>query len=116
MVRLVGWRGLGLDPAAERRVQTLIERHRDRLESLLTEVVDLSVHVKQASKFGTKHRYDVNVTVMSEHGLFRAAKADWDLHTALHKTFESIEHQVEKEPWRTHLTDRFNSAEPLLRM
>lgn len=101
MVRLVGWRGLGITAAEEQRIRDAIERHVHRLTLLLDEVVDVSIHVKRASKQGNKHRYEVNVSVLGN-TLLRAEKTSWELRNAVDKAFESIESQVERKAWHTH--------------
>lgn len=101
MVRLIGWRGLGISESEEQRIRDAIDRHVHRLTLLLDELVDVSIHVKQASKGGNKHRYDVVLSVVG-HTLHRAEKTSWDLRTAVDKAFESIEAQVERKPWQAH--------------
>jgi ribosome-associated translation inhibitor RaiA len=118
MVRLIGWRGLGISATEEEQMRVLINRHIQRLLLVVEDMVDVSIHVKQASKLGQRHRYEVHLTVLSEHNLYRAERGDWELRTAIHKAFESIELQAKKKHvLREHLSERFaTSEEPLLRL
>lgn len=120
MVRLVGWRGLGISPIEEQRVQALIKRCLDRVHTMLDDVVDVSIRVKQASRTGTKHRYDVHLSVLSaEHGYFHAKSTDWDARAAVHTVFESVLKQVDSKTWhaREKLYERgYPYEQPLLRL
>jgi ribosome-associated translation inhibitor RaiA len=117
MVRLIGWRGLGISATEEQHMQELINRRMQRLLVLVEDVADVSIHVKQASKLGARHRYEVHVTVMSDHGLYRAERSEWELRAALHAAFDSLELQAKKKHvMREHINERFDTAEPLLRL
>lgn len=76
-MRLVGWRGLGISATEESQVRELIDRHLHRLLLLVQDLQDISIHAKQASKQGTRHRYDIHVTVLGDGHVFYADAIDW---------------------------------------
>jgi ribosome-associated translation inhibitor RaiA len=114
MVRLVGWRSLGISAQQEASVQELIQRHLHRMQGLVRDLADMSIHVKQASKHGERHRYDIHLVVIGDGKLFHADRTDWDLRTALHKSFVSVENQVKRWTPRNYIDAMNRSAEPLL--
>ncbi len=117
-MRLVGWRGLGISATEEARVRELIDRHLHRILLLVQDLQDISIHAKQASKQGTRHRYDIHVTVLGDGHVFYADALDWDIRAAVHKAFSAIENQAKRREWhgREHLDAYATKAEPLLRM
>ncbi len=117
-VRLVGWRGLGISATEEERIRELMNRHIQRLLTMLHDIMDVSVHVKKASKQGMRHRYNIHLTALGSGKYFYADTTDWDLRAAVHKAFVSIENQVKRREWhaREHIDAFASSPEPLLRM
>jgi ribosomal subunit interface protein len=113
MVRLIGWRGLGISSFEEERIKTLIDRHMHRIAQLSDGIQDVSIHVKQASKQGNTHRYEVHLSVVTSGYMLRAERTDWDLRAALHKAFSSIEVQVKHRSFRDFYS-RTEHPEPLL--
>lgn len=118
MVRLVGWRGLGISGTEERRIKSLIDRHVQRVLSLVENIQDVSIRVKEASKEGHTHRYDVSVSVLADRH-YHAQQTTWDLFAAVQRCFSAVEAQIKARHERDSVYGKALDAaypEPLLRM
>ena len=118
MVRLVGWRGLGITAAEESRIKETIERHMRRVLTLVENLEDVSISVKETSKGGSVHRYQVSVAVLADKH-YHAQHIGWDLLKSVQRCFGAVENQIKAkhEVAREHLYGRsFEYPEPLLRL
>jgi ribosome-associated translation inhibitor RaiA len=95
MVNLVGMNGLELPGAEERHVRTIVERHMTRVRTLTDDVIDARVRFKRFTKYGSTPRYEISIALLtSRAGPRYATSSNWNLATAVHNAFESIEHQL----------------------
>lgn len=119
MVRLIGWKSLDVSHAEKRHAESLIDRRLRRMDQMLDGSIDASLHIKESSKSGFKHRYELHVTVVGDNHLFHASSSDWDLASTINHAFASLEHQAASKAWhgREQLAARLShSPEPLLRL
>ncbi len=95
MVSLIGINDLELPGAEERHIRTVVERHMQRVHSLTEDVIDARVRMKRFAKYGSTPRYEVNIALLSGRaGARYATSSNWDIITALHNAFDSIENQL----------------------
>ena len=89
-----------------------------KILSLVDNLQDVSIRVKQASKAGNTHRYEVSVSVLAEKH-FHAQHTSWDLFQAVQRAFGGVVYQLQhKAHAREALYNRGAEfyPEPLLRM
>lgn len=117
MLRLVGWKELAVPLSVLERARDIIHRYVQRIEQLAGEPVEASVHVKHASKTGVAHRYEIYASAQVGNRLFYSRVMDWDLVSATHRAFASIERQADSKYGREHVYDKtMFFAEPPLKL
>ena len=95
MVSLIGINDLELPGVEERHIRTVVERHMQRVHSLTEDVIDARVRMKRFAKYGSTPRYEVNIALLTGRvGARYATSSNWNIITALHNAFESIENQL----------------------
>ena len=102
MVRLIGWRGLGINPIEESHVKAVIDRHMHRIAVLTGDVLDMSIRVKKASKSGVVHRFEITIAVATAERVYYASTTDWSITDAVHHAFERIERQIASRLGKMH--------------
>lgn len=85
-----------LDDMEVDAVNRLGNRYLERIVRKLGCAVDLTVHIKKYRRQGVWWKCSVHSKVSSAKGNFASTKAvDWEINTALHKSFTDILNQVE---------------------
>lgn len=76
-------------------IESIVERHIERITKLNEQVDDLVVHVKKHK--GTQHKFTVKVRAHAPRQTYVSDHAwAWDLRKAIHMSLSNIEHQVAK--------------------
>ena len=95
MVSLVGMNDLELPGVEERHIRTIVERHMHRVRALTDDIIDARVRVKRFGKHVGTARFEVNIAVLcARAGARYATSSNWNLTTAVHNAFDSIESQL----------------------
>lgn len=76
-------------------VNTLANEYYGKIQRGLKSITSISLHIKQHSKTGNKHKSDIRVKVIAPTKIFESQESDWDLARTLHKVFRNIERQIE---------------------
>ena len=76
-------------------VNTLANEYYGKIQRELKIATSISLHVKQHSKTGNRHKSDIRVKVIAPTKIFEAQESDWDMARTLHKVFNNIERQIE---------------------
>jgi len=76
-------------------VNTLANEYYGKIQRELKNATSISLHVKQHSKTGNRHKSDIRIKVIAPTKIFEAQESDWDLARTLHKVFNNIERQIE---------------------
>ena len=76
-------------------VNTLANEYYGKIQRELKNATSISLHVKQHSKTGNRHKSDIRVKVIAPTKIFEAQESDWDMARTLHKVFNNIERQIE---------------------
>ncbi len=86
-----------LSPEEQETIQNISEEQWHKIQRIHKSVLGMTVHVKTAEKTGAKKRYDIHLrlSVLGKEHIESCAASDYDLRTALHKSYEDITHQVE---------------------
>ncbi len=94
-IQYIGTKELGVEEQAI--VHHISEEQYVKIQRLHKHIAGMTVHIKAAEKPGAKKRYDIHtrLAVIGKEHIESCAASDYDLRTALHKSFEDIEHQVE---------------------
>ena len=109
---------LELPGVEERHIRTIVERHMSRVQTLTDDIIDARVSMKRFTKYGSTPRYEVNIALLtSRAGARYATSSNWNIATALHHAFESIENQLASQRDIDHRTghhDAWNYANPVI--
>jgi imidazoleglycerol phosphate dehydratase HisB len=88
-----------LEKVDQDMVQTLATEYYDKIQRALKNLTSLVIHIKTLEKEGHRHRYEIHVKAVAPTRIFDSSKGksntDWDLASALHHAFKSIEHEIE---------------------
>jgi len=88
----------GIDELSEEEkgiVNTLANEYYGKIQRGLKNITSITLHIKQHSKTGKKHKSDIRVKVIAPTQIFEAQESDWDLARTLHRVFKNIERQIE---------------------
>lgn len=84
-----------LENVDQTMVKTLVSEYYDKVKRSLHNETMLVVHIKEASKEGHRHRYEVNVRAVAPTKIFESKSEEWDLATAIHGTCKDLLKQIE---------------------
>ena len=76
-------------------VNTLANEYYGKIQRGLKNITSITLHIKQHSKTGDRHKSDIRVKVIAPTRIFEAQESDWDLARTLHRVFKNIERQIE---------------------
>ena len=76
-------------------VNTLANEYYGKIQRGLKNITSMSLHIKQHSKTGNRHKSDIRVKVIAPSNSFESQESDWDLARTLHRVFKNIERQIE---------------------
>ncbi len=76
-------------------VNKLANEYYVKIQRGLKNITSVTLHIKQHSKTGKKHKSDIRVKVIAPTRIFEAQESDWDLARTLHRVFRNIERQLE---------------------
>ena len=86
-------------------VNKLVNEYYAKIQRSLKNITSISLHIKQHSKTGKKHKSDIRVKVIAPTRIFEAQESDWDLARALHRVFKNIIREIEH---KLHVDDQRN--------
>ncbi len=97
-IRFVGLGSLELDTYQTYNVKKICSNEAFKLQRKLhNESFGLTVHIKEYERDGKKHKYSVHLRVEFPSQIITSSQEDWDLETALRKTFANAQNAVRKQ-------------------
>ncbi len=76
-------------------VNSIVTDEFSKIKRKINNITDITVHIKTYQKEGGKKKYSMHIKIAAPTHVFDSSNQDdWDLPTALHKAFESVEHQI----------------------
>ena len=93
-IRFVGLQSLGLDEYEKYAVQKIAANESFKLQRSIPSEFQLVLLFKAYNKFGTRRKYSVNLKVEYPGKLLTSSQDDWDVVTALRKTFNSAKNEA----------------------
>ena len=76
-------------------VNTLANEYYGKIQRGLKNITSITLHIKEHSKTGGRHKSDIRVKVIAPTKIFESQESDWDLARTLHRVFKNIERQIE---------------------
>lgn len=96
-IKFVGLKELRLEPYQKYNLQKICSNEAFKLQRKLKTDFSLVVHVKAYDKPGTRQKYAVNLRIEYPGQVMSSSQDDWDLETALRKTFNNAKNTVGKK-------------------
>ncbi len=76
-------------------VNTLANEYYGKIQRGLKNITSITLHIKQHSKTGKKHKFDIRAKVIAPTRIFEAQESDWDLARTLHRVFKNVIKEIE---------------------
>ena len=89
---------IGIDEISEQDkvlVNKLSNEYYDKFKRALKNEISIKLHIKQHSKMGKRHKYDIRIQLMAPTRMFEAQESDWDLARTLHRVCKNIERELQ---------------------
>ncbi|HLC88819.1 MAG TPA: CBS domain-containing protein [Candidatus Nanoarchaeia archaeon] len=96
-IQFIGINELKLEPYQKYNLKKICSNEAFKLQRKLKTEFSLVVHVKAYDKQGTRQKYSVNLRVEHPGQLLNSSEDDWDLETALRKTFNNAKNTIDKK-------------------
>lgn len=91
MNNIIKYTGLNdLDMQEQAKIKSVIELNYPKIQRLLKNIVNLSVHVKVYKKQEAKKKYSIHLKAEAPTSMLSAQAFDWDLARAVHSVTEKI--------------------------
>ncbi len=96
-LNFVGLNQLKLETFQKYALQKIASNEALKLQRMIhNENFAVNIHVKAYEKQGNQQKYSVHMRIESPGHIFNAAQEDWELNTALHKTFDNLKNEIKK--------------------
>lgn len=100
-IRFIGLNQAELEPYQKYNVQKIASNEAFKLQREIHNAFSLVIHLKEYEKAGKKegkqHKYAVHLRVEYPGRIITVAQDDWDIETALRKTFENAKNNLKKK-------------------
>ncbi len=97
-VKFVGLNKTHLEPQQKSALESIACSEAVKLQrQLRNEEFSITVHVKEYQREGKKHKYSVHCRLEYPGQSITVSQEDWDIETAMHKTFENARNAVKKK-------------------
>ena len=93
-IRYVGLNDLKLQAYEIYNVRKIASNESFKVQRKIKNEFNLTIHLKEYDKEGGKQKYSVNIRVEFPGQIISASQEDWDVETALRKTFENIKNKL----------------------
>lgn len=84
-----------LDDFEKAIINKLVNEYYPKIQRSIKNIVSIVLHIMAESKGGKRKRFTVKLRVIAPTRIFESSAEEWDLVTALHKSFEEILHEIE---------------------
>ena len=96
-IQFIGLKDVNLEPYQIANLKKICSNEAFKLQRKLKSEFSLVVHLKAYDKQGTRQKYSVNLRVEHPGQLLSSSEDDWDLETALRKTFNNAKNTIDKK-------------------
>ncbi|MFP4423647.1 MAG: CBS domain-containing protein [Candidatus Woesearchaeota archaeon] len=84
----------GMHPSLLARMDKIASNQAEKLQHYFNNVYELRIHLKEKEKEGKRSRYEINALLSYPGATLTAASMDWDVITAIRKSFDKLENQL----------------------
>ncbi len=95
LIQFKGMSKLNLDDNIISEIKNISEEQGEKLQRYFKNRYDMEIHVKQREKEGAQSRYTINSRIIYPGATVAAQAEDWDIITALRKSMDKLESQLE---------------------
>ncbi len=95
-IQFVGLNQAKLQDYQKYNIQKIAGNEAFKLQRKINSKMNLVVHIKEYDKAGAKQKYSVHLRVEFPGKILTSSEDDWDIETALRKTFDNAKNEVKK--------------------
>lgn len=93
-IKFVGLSKMKLKPYQKNNLKKIASNESFKLQRELKNEFSLIIHLKDYSKEGNQHKYSINLRIDFPGHIITSTQADWNLETALRKTFDNAKNEL----------------------
>jgi len=95
-IRFVGLKDVGLVPHQKEAVKKIAANEAFKLQRAIQDDFSMVVHLKEHTKSGHERKYSISLHVDAPGQQITVTEFDWNLETALHKTFDNAKNVLKR--------------------
>ena len=96
-IKFVGLSKVRLQPYQKYNIKKIASNEAFKLQRKIKNNMDITIHLKSYDKQGGEQKFTVNMRIDTPGKIMTSSQEDWDLETALRKTFNNAKNVVEKK-------------------
>ena len=96
-IKFVGLNKIRLQSYQKYNVQKIASNEAMKLQRKIKNDMNLTIHIKSYDKQGGEQKFSVNLKMEFPGQIITSSQEDWDLETALRKTFNNAKNTVDKK-------------------
>ena len=95
-IQFIGLNQAKLQDYQKYNIQKIAGNEAFKLQRKINSKMNLVVHIKEYDKAGAKQKYSVHLRVEFPGKILTSSQDDWDIETALRKTFDNAKNEIKK--------------------
>ncbi len=96
-IKFVGLNKIRLQSYQKYNIQKIASNEAFKLQRKIKNDMNLTIHIKSYDKQGGEQKFSVNLRIDFPSRIITSTQEDWDLETALRKTFNNAKNEVDKK-------------------
>ena len=96
-IKFVGLNKIKLQSYQKYNIQKIASNEAFKLQRKIKNDMNLTIHIKSYDKQGGEQKFSVNLKIDFPSRVITSSQEDWDLETALRKTFNNAKNEVDKK-------------------
>ncbi len=96
-IKFVGLNKVRLQSYQKYNIQKIASNEAFKLQRKIKNDMNLTIHIKSYDKQGGEQKFSVNLRIDFPSQIITSTQEDWDLETALRKTFNNAKNEVDKK-------------------
>ena len=96
-IKFVGLNKIKLQSYQKYNIQKIASNEAFKLQRKIKNDMTLTIHIKSYNKQGGEQKFSVNLRIDFPSHIITSTQEDWDLETALRKTFNNAKNEVDKK-------------------
>jgi predicted transcriptional regulator len=96
-IKFVGLNKVRLQSYQKYNIQKIASNEAFKLQRKIKNDMNLTIHIKSYDKQGGEQKFSVNLRIDFPSRVITSSQEDWDLETALRKTFNNAKNEVDKK-------------------